>query len=140
MGHKGDIEARYTTNKHRLPPDVIEDIRGAYSRSQEFLLTSAAEGAGKDKIMEEFKKQMLLVAGFKPKEIGEMNVLDMDDEFQETIRRKLVGLMEKNGTRQKVVPLNEIEKYIKRGWEFHTALPNGKAIIKLPPNLPPSAE
>jgi len=28
MGHKGDIEARYSTNK-RLPPDVIEQMREA---------------------------------------------------------------------------------------------------------------
>ncbi|MEM4234095.1 MAG: hypothetical protein QXU75_02990 [Candidatus Methanomethylicaceae archaeon] len=27
MGHKGDIENRYTTNKCRLPPDVVEDMR-----------------------------------------------------------------------------------------------------------------
>ena len=26
-GHKGDIEARYSTNKGRLPPQMIEDIR-----------------------------------------------------------------------------------------------------------------
>jgi len=35
MGHKGDIENRYTTNKCRLPEDVIEDMREAYRRSQE---------------------------------------------------------------------------------------------------------
>jgi ribosomal protein L18E len=82
-----------------------------------------------------------LVAGFGPKEMEEMDVLGMDDkEFQETIRRKLAGMMEKNGARQKVVPLSKIEKYIKEGWEFHAALPNGKAIIKLPPNLVPGAE
>jgi len=141
MGHKGDIEARYTTNKHKLPPDVIEDMRGAYSKSCEFLATSAAEAPGKDKIREEFKRQLLLVAGFKQGEIEKMDVLGMDDdEFQETIRRKLAGLMEKNGARQKVVPLGKIEGYIKEGWEFHAALPNGKAIIKLPPNLVPGAE
>jgi len=141
MGHKGDMEARYTTNKYKFPPDVIEDMRGAYLRSYEFLATSAAESPGKDKIREEFKRQLLLVAGFKPKEMEKMDVLGMDDdEFQETIRRKLAGLMEKNGARQKVVPLSKIEKYIKEGWEFHAALPNGKAIIKLPPNLVPSAE
>lgn len=27
MGHKGDIEARYTTNKSRLPQDVMDDMR-----------------------------------------------------------------------------------------------------------------
>ena len=32
MGHKGDIENRYTTNKCRLPEDVIEDMREAYRR------------------------------------------------------------------------------------------------------------
>ena len=27
MGHKGDIEGRYTTNKHKLPESVVEDMR-----------------------------------------------------------------------------------------------------------------
>ena len=27
MGHKGDIENRYTTNKQKLPETVIEDMR-----------------------------------------------------------------------------------------------------------------
>ena len=26
MGHKGDIENRYTTNKQKLPESVIEDM------------------------------------------------------------------------------------------------------------------
>lgn len=39
MGHKGDIESRYTTNKHRLPESVIEDMREAFRKSQEFLQT-----------------------------------------------------------------------------------------------------
>ena len=30
MGHKGDIEARYSTNKGILPPDMIEDMRKCY--------------------------------------------------------------------------------------------------------------
>ena len=38
MGHKGDIEARYTTNKGRLTDEMISDMRRAYSKSQEFLL------------------------------------------------------------------------------------------------------
>jgi len=29
-GHKGDVEARYSTNKGRLPPDMIEDMRKCY--------------------------------------------------------------------------------------------------------------
>ncbi|HVB12366.1 MAG TPA: hypothetical protein VNE86_04475, partial [Nitrososphaerales archaeon] len=39
MGHKGDIENRYTTNKLKLPQSVIEDMRLAYKRSSQFLET-----------------------------------------------------------------------------------------------------
>jgi integrase len=38
MGYKGDIEARYSTNK-RLPPDVIEQMREAYKKCQKYLIT-----------------------------------------------------------------------------------------------------
>jgi hypothetical protein len=40
-GHKGDIEARYSTNKGRLPPDMVEDMREAYRRCEPFLSTMA---------------------------------------------------------------------------------------------------
>ncbi|GAG53693.1 unnamed protein product, partial [marine sediment metagenome] len=133
MGHKGDIEARYTTNKHRLPGEVVEDMRAAYQRSQEYLQTAAPETPSGEKIMEGFKKQLLLVAGFKPDEVEKMDVLGMgDEEFQAKIRQKLLSTMENNGARQKIVPIDEIEKHIAKGWEFVAALPNGKAIIKLP--------
>jgi len=133
MGHKGDIEARYTTHKCRLPPSVIEDMRGTYQRSQEFLSTATAEAPGEDQIKREFKNQLLLVAGFKPDEIEKMDVLGMgDDEFQETIRKKLVSLMERNGARQKVVPAGEVKKHIRQGWEYAGTLPDGSVVIKLP--------
>ena len=133
MGHKGDIEARYTTNKGRLPKEVIEDMREAYQRSQKFLETTTPEGPNENKIREEFKKQLLLVAGFKPEDVGKMDLLNMgDDEFQAMIRQRLMSVMENNGARQKIVPIDEIEKHIAQGWEFVAALPNEKAIIKLP--------
>jgi hypothetical protein len=37
MGHKGDIEARYTTNKGRLPQEVIEDMRQSFLKCEEYL-------------------------------------------------------------------------------------------------------
>jgi hypothetical protein len=32
MGHKGDIEVRYSTNKSRLPPGMIEEMRGGIQK------------------------------------------------------------------------------------------------------------
>ena len=99
MGHKGDIEARYTTNKHRLPAEVVEDMRASYRRCQEYLQTAVPEAAS-DRIREEFKKQLLLVAGFRPDEIEKMDLIHMsDDEFQATIRQRLLTMMENNEAR-----------------------------------------
>ncbi len=43
MGHTGDMEARYTTNKGRLTEQMIEDMRGAFARSEPFLRAGDAE-------------------------------------------------------------------------------------------------
>lgn len=37
MGHKGSIEAIYTTNKARLPEALLTEMREAFKRSEEFL-------------------------------------------------------------------------------------------------------
>jgi len=44
MGHVGDIEARYTTNKGRLPEALIEDMRRRFSDSEEYLTTRKVSG------------------------------------------------------------------------------------------------
>jgi hypothetical protein len=37
MGHKGSIEAKYTTNKGVLPEALVQEMRQAFRRSEEFL-------------------------------------------------------------------------------------------------------
>lgn len=37
MGHKGSMEAKYTTNKGILPELLVSEMRNAFSRSEEFL-------------------------------------------------------------------------------------------------------
>lgn len=39
--------------------------------------------------------------------------------------------MSSNGSKQKEIPINDIEKYISGGYEFQAVLPNGKVIMKL---------
>ncbi|RLI96800.1 MAG: site-specific integrase [Candidatus Aenigmatarchaeota archaeon] len=91
MGHKGDIENQYTTNKCRLPESVIEDMRETYKKSQEFLQTTKPE-ISREKLAEEFRKQLLLVAGFTPEEISKLNITGLtDEEFQRIVRKRLLG-------------------------------------------------
>lgn len=130
MGHKGDIEHTYTLNKRRLPPAVVEQMRESYAKALKYIQT--VETSGGEDVTKAFKRQLLLVAGFKPDEITDEQ-LDMgEDEFQKLVRERLVSEMKNHGARQKVVDVSQVEGHIVDGWEFVGTLPNRKAIVKLP--------
>ena len=129
MGHEGDIEHTYTLNKS-LSQDVMEEMRGSYKKAQKYLQTIETE-KGEEDIKKMFKKQLLLVAGFKQEEIkDEYSELD-DEEFQKLVREKLTEGMKNSGKKQKVVEVSEVENYLISGWEFVGTLPNNKAVLKL---------
>ncbi len=50
MGHKGGIEARYTTNKWRLPESVIEDMRQSFQKCEEYISTTPKNTVDLEKI------------------------------------------------------------------------------------------
>jgi hypothetical protein len=55
MGHKGSIEARYTTNKSILPKALLGEMRESFKRSEEFLDLEKAEYDPVEKTKEEVK-------------------------------------------------------------------------------------
>ena len=131
MGHKGDIEARYTTNKAKLPEELIEDMRESYKKSQAFLQTYTFEDD--EKRTEVFRKQILSISGMDSDEIETLDVLDMsNDDIMEQLRKKLGEDMTKNGNGQKIIETEQLEEYLENGWEYINNLSNGKVIIKLP--------
>jgi hypothetical protein len=60
MGHKGDIENRYSTNKGKLPTEVIDDMRSSYKQASEFLETTKKEASSAQvqKVKEELEAEM----------------------------------------------------------------------------------
>jgi len=131
MGHKGDIGARYTTNKGRLTESLLEDMREAYQRSQRFLQTKGKD-TNEETLRDSFRKQLLLVAGFSPDEIESMDPSMDDIIFQETVRKKLLGAMANNGASQKVIDVKEIESFLSGGWDFVATLPDDRIVVRLP--------
>jgi len=130
MGHKGDIEARYSTNK-RLPPDMIEEMRESYRKCLKFIETRVSE-VSEDNAKLFLQQQLLSAVGYKQEEIDKMDLTNMSNEdFQQLLRDKVAGAMTENGAKQMVVSVNEIEKYIRDGYEFQAVLPNGKAVMRL---------
>jgi len=86
-----------------------------------------------EKVREEFRKQLLLVAGFKQEEIQKMDVMSKsDEEFQAMVRERLVGTAMNNSAKQRVINLDEVEDHLAKGWEYVASLSNGKAIMRIP--------
>jgi len=137
MGHKGDIENRYTTNKQRLPESVVEDMRAAYARSEEFLQTKMKEETSEEKLRGSFRKQLLLVAGFTQGELDKMDVPSIsDEELQGIVKKKLLGTQTTNGAKQKVVTVDEANNYLAEGWEYVAKLSDNKVVIKMNSSTP----
>ncbi len=131
MGHKGDIEARYSTNK-RLPPDMIEEMRESYKKCLKYLETRVSD-VSEENARLYLQQQLLSAVGYRHDEIDKMNLADLNTEdFQKLLRDKVAGAMASNGSKQKLVPMSEIEKLLGEGYEFQAVLPNGKAIMKMP--------
>jgi len=133
MGHKGDIEARYSTNKTRLPPAMVEEMREAFRKASNLMQTIIADSPSEDQMRKAVKEEFLLVAGFKKEEVEKMNLAEMsDEELQGKVRQKLLGVLSNNGLRQKVISINDVKSYLNQGFEYVAPLPNGEAIVKMP--------
>ncbi|MEM3382307.1 MAG: hypothetical protein QXQ11_09155 [Candidatus Bathyarchaeia archaeon] len=118
MGHKGDIEARYSTNKGVLPPDMIEDMRKCYKECEPFL-TTLAKPLEEVNVVKEAKIEALKsiaknllgidlveVKVAKEKELG--RELSRDEEL-ELFENELKKLREGKHNPQRIVSEEELE-------------------------------
>jgi hypothetical protein len=130
MGHKGDIEHIYTTNKSRLPPQVIDDMREAYRKSQEFLQTKEPKRPEEEELKRMFRGELLRMAGYDDNEMEKDGLLELpEDKFRQVVRERLLSTGTNSNGNQKVITMEEIETYIDEGWEFVTTLPNNKVVV-----------
>ncbi len=124
------MEARYTTNEGRLPESMIEDMREAYRRSQSYFQTTGAKGT--EDLKATFRKQLLLVAGFSMEEVDALDPSMDDEAFQEMVRKRLLGAMANNGANQRIIGVEEVERFLSRGWDFVATLPDDRIVVRLP--------
>ena len=132
-GHKGDISARYSTAKGRLPGDMIEEMRTTYRKCLPYLETAEPERTEEEE--QKFaQKHILRAVGYSREEIDKMDFSGMtDEEYDDLLRKKLLGALMNNGHKQKVISIREVKHYIQElGWEFVKDLGDKEAIIKLP--------
>jgi hypothetical protein len=70
------------------------------------------------------------MSGFTQRDAEELADLS-HEELRKKMKEKL-GMKNLNGNSLKVISMAEVKKYISEGFEFVSALPNGKCIIRLP--------
>jgi type II secretory pathway predicted ATPase ExeA len=98
-----------------------------------FLETLKSSKSSADEARQAVRKAMLEDAGFKEEEIAKLDLSQMTSvDFQKLVRERLFGALVENGSRQKVVPVDEVKNFLAQGYEYHATLGNGEAIVKLP--------
>ncbi|MEM3846513.1 MAG: site-specific integrase [Candidatus Parvarchaeota archaeon] len=131
-GHKGDISARYSTNK-KLTQDKIEEMRSTYLKCTPYLETQkrGMSEEEKDKWKIELKREYLRLF-FDDKEIDDNKLLDLSTEdLQKKVKEK-IGMSLNNGHSQKVILMKEVKQYIEQGWEFVQSINSKEAIVRIP--------
>jgi len=137
-GHKGDIESRYSTNKGRLPPDMIEDIRKCYKECEQFLST-IAQPLEQANIVKEAKVEALKTVA---KSIFGIDLVEVKVAKEKELKRELnkeeeiqlfeneIKKLRESPDPQKTVSEEELESYLAEGWGFVSVLPSKKILIK----------
>ncbi|MDH3362022.1 MAG: hypothetical protein OEL56_06535 [Nitrosopumilus sp.] len=140
MGHKGDIEDRYTTNKGRLTDEMIADMRRAYMDSQQFLCTINTENNAQNKkeiLLDMWREQakLYVIDPFKIKiekqRTSTEKTFSMEQET-DTIRQEIIKKMKSPKTYDgKIVTGDEqLLHHITQGWEPIKELAENRIIIR----------
>ncbi len=154
MGHKGDIEARYTVNKGRLPEDVIEDMRAAYMRCEEYLSTrqlrredpelttirTMVESGVLDLSKPQVRQYLIQKLGIEDVEVRVARLREMgkgEEEAHVWLICEELGLeplkleaLKPRNPDPRIVSEEELERYLAEGWEVQTVLRSGRILIR----------
>jgi len=136
-GHKGDIEARYSTNKGILPEEMVEGMRKSVKDCEPFLGTTAQE-LDQSTVVKEAKVEalksiaksllgidLLEVKVAKEKELGRELSRDEEIELFENEIKKT-----RESDPQIIVREEELEGYLTDGWQFVSVLPSQRILVK----------
>jgi hypothetical protein len=154
-GHKGDIEARYSTNKGRLPPDMIEDMRSSYKACEPFLATtsqleqSAVVKEAKIEALQSMAKSLLDIDLLEAKIAKEREIkreLTSAEEvelYESEIRKLRVNSQRLRSVNDdcddgvhciqfenRLIVEDQLVPYLNDGWEIVKELTSGKIAVK----------
>lgn len=150
MGHKGDIEHTYTTQRH-LSQDSVEAMKEAYARSFKYLQSRPAITPEEKETLEKGLAETLFTKYLNFSEQETLELLDLPDEERRKLIEQKIGKPQdkdnirlkaesdkkeienrNSGSRQKVIQIDYVETYMDLGFEFVSQLGSDRAIMRLP--------
>lgn len=136
MGHSGDMSARYSVNRGKVPPSLFNEMRTAYKRCEPFLSSGPADRT-RSESDQRLKRLVLKVAGYTDAELDKVAWETVTDEEIETMVGERVG-RSATGPTQQVVPVARVEPLLAAGWEYVALLGPDRAIVRsVPGSVPP---
>lgn len=142
MGHKGSIETVYTKKNKRLNPGKLTELREAFKQVSDLYLTPhRATYVPLEQAGNELKRLYLAEYGkMSDDEIGKLGDLtnysfpqltEMVEKMKPTTPKEQPKLPQ----RQLIVPVrkvDEIDRYLKRGYLIKRELSNKRVVLELP--------
>lgn len=123
-GHTGDITARYSLNKNRLPSDLVEEMREAYRRSEP-ILTGDVPSEGD--VRREVARVLLGSLGYSEKELEGVDLTSVEQVRALTQRR-----VSQPPKKQALVTVDELPRYLDRGWTFAGNVGQDRVLLNPP--------
>jgi hypothetical protein len=96
-----------------ITQDAIEKMREAYRKCEPLMTTEKQEGVSQENLKNVLREQLLLAEGAKVEELEKLDLDKMPNEdFQDMLRRRLLGVMTNNGNRQKIIPASDLKSHV----------------------------
>ena len=130
LGHTGDMSARYTVNRGKIPSSLLEEMRAAYRRCEPHLSTAPTRGEVEDRDAQT-RRFVLLALGYTKEQLDEMKVGEMGtEEMEETIANspRLSGAGA--SPRQQVIEESELPLYLANGWVARMPVNGSKFVVE----------
>ncbi|MCW6167004.1 MAG: hypothetical protein LVQ64_00955 [Thermoplasmatales archaeon] len=130
LGHTGDMSARYTVNRGKIPSSLLEEMRAAYRRCEPFLSTTPTRGEVEDRDLQT-KRLLLLAVGYAEEQIGKMKLGEMaTEDLVDVIRKSPARSGIGAAQRQQVIPESELPRYLADGWVARMPVNGSKFVVE----------
>ena len=127
LGHDLGVSGRYNLSK-KLHPDTIEEMRQAYDRASEFLVSGASTKSKETELDSRSLRVILLGLGYSEADITKA----LSDPSESRVVDMIRSRRQPDAPRQKVAPASQVAALLAQGWEFISQLGPRQVVLRAP--------